>query len=190
MKTMKILFTLVVFVMMGLTVSAQAKKDTTVIFKVGIHCPSCKAKLDKDMPFEKGIKDYKLNMKDSTVLISFRTDKNSVEALRAAIERHDVKVVGMCDKDGKLMKRINVAKKEIKKLAREVAARNIIAAVLAGKVVAKKSVMVNATKTASLRRVNVKENVVTIAVPRQVEQTSAARIRKSKEIFLKDTKKR
>ena len=56
------------------------------------------------MPFEKGIKDYKLNMKDSTVLISFRTDKNSVEALRAAIERHDVKVVGICDKDGKLMK--------------------------------------------------------------------------------------
>ena len=55
MKTMKILFTLVVFVMMGLTVSAQAKKDTTVIFKVGIHCPSCKAKQDKDMPFEKGI---------------------------------------------------------------------------------------------------------------------------------------
>ena len=80
MKTMKILFTLVVFVMMGLTVSAQTKKDTTVIFKVGIHCPSCKAKLDKD------------------------TDKNSVEALRAAIERHDVKVVGMCDKDGKLIK--------------------------------------------------------------------------------------
>ena len=57
MKTIKILFTLVVFVMMGLTVSAQTKKDTTVIFKVGIHCPSCKAKLDKDMPFEKGIKD-------------------------------------------------------------------------------------------------------------------------------------
>lgn len=104
MKTIKILFTLVVFVTMGLTVNAQAKKDTTVIFKLGIRCPSCKAKLDKDMPFEKGIKDYKLNMKDSTVLISYRTDKNSVAALRAAIERHDVKVVGMCDKDGNLIK--------------------------------------------------------------------------------------
>lgn len=177
MKTMKILFTLVVFVMMGLTVSAQAKKDTTVIFKVSIHCPSCKAKLDKNMPFEKGIKDYKLNMKDSTVLIAFRTDKNSVEALRAAIERHDVKVVGICDKDGKLMKcdktGINVAKKEIKKLAREIVARNMIAAGLADKVAVRKSVMVN---------------VVTIAVPRRVKQTSAARIRKSKEIFLKDTK--
>ena len=47
--------------------------------------------------------------------------------------------------------------------------------------------MVNATRTASLRRVNVKENVVTIAVPRQVKQTSVAIIRKSK-VFLKDTK--
>lgn len=103
MKTVKILFTLVVFVMMGLTVNAQAKKDTTVIFKVGIHCPSCKAKLDKNMPFEKGIKNYKLNMKDSTVLISFRMDKNTVPAIKAAIERHDVKVLGICDKDGKMV---------------------------------------------------------------------------------------
>ena len=104
MKTIKILFTLAVFVMVGLTANAQAKKDTTVIFKIGIHCPSCKAKLDKNIPFEKGIKDYKLNMQDSTVLISFRTDKNTVDALKAAIERHDVKVLGMCDKNGKLIK--------------------------------------------------------------------------------------
>ena len=104
MKTMKILFTLVVFVMMGLTVNAQAKKDTTVIFKVGIHCPSCKAKLDKNMPFEKGIKDYKLNMKDSTVLVTYRMDKNSLPGLKAAIERHDVKVLALCDKDGKVIK--------------------------------------------------------------------------------------
>ena len=89
-----------------------------------------------------------------------------------------------------MVKHINVVKKEIKKLAREVAARNIIAAGPVVKVVARKSVIANATRTASLRRVNVKENVVTIAVPRQVKQTSAARIRKSKEIFLKDTKKR
>ena len=72
-----------------------------------------------------------------------------------------------------MIKRINVAKKEIKKLAREIVARNMIAAGLADKVAVRKSVMVN---------------VVTIAAPRRVKQTSAARIRKSKEIFLKDTK--
>ena len=65
-----------------------------------------------------------------------------------------------------MIKRINVAKKEIKKLAREIVARNMIAAGLADKVAVRKSVMVN---------------VVTIAVPRQVKQTSVARIRKSKE---------
>lgn len=104
MKTMKILFMLAAFVMIGLTVNAQAKKDTTVIMKLGIHCPSCKAKLDKNMPFEKGIKNYKLNMKDSTVLITYRMDKNSLPALKAAIERYDVKVLGMCDKNGKMIK--------------------------------------------------------------------------------------
>ena len=72
-----------------------------------------------------------------------------------------------------MIKRINVAKKEIKKLAREIVARNMIAAGLADKVAVRKSVIVI---------------VVTIAVPRRVKQTSAARIRKSKEIFLKDTK--
>ena len=154
MKTMKILFTLVVFVMMGLTVSAQAKKDTTVIFKIGIHCPSCKAKLDKDMPFEKGIKDYKLNMKDSTVLISFRTDKN-------------------------------VAKKGIKKLAREAAVRNIIAVAPVDKAVARKSVTANVIRNASQRRANVKGNVVIIAAPRRVKQTSAVRIKRSKKFIPK-----
>ena len=89
-----------------------------------------------------------------------------------------------------MVKHINVVKKEIKKLAREIAARNIIAAGPAGKVAERKSVMVDVTRLALQRRANVKENVVTIAVPRRVKQTSAARIRKSKEIFLKDTKKR
>ena len=74
-------------------------------------------------------------------------------------------------------------KKEIKKLAREIAARNIIAAGPAGKVAERKSVMVNVTRLVLQRRANVKENVVTIAVPRRVKQTSAARIRKSKEIL-------
>ena len=89
-----------------------------------------------------------------------------------------------------MVKRINVAKKGIKKLAREVAARNIIAVAPVDKAVARKSVTANVIRNASQRRANVKGNVVIIAVPRRVKQTSAARIRKSKEIFLKDTKKR
>lgn len=103
MKTIQFMFLTILFVLTGLSLSATVKKDTTVIFKAAIHCPSCKAKLDKNLPFEKGVKKYEFNMKDTTITVTYRTDKNSVPALRAAIERHDVKVLGMCDKNGKLI---------------------------------------------------------------------------------------
>lgn len=103
MKTIQLVFLSILFVFAGLNVNATVKKDTTVIFKAAIHCPSCKAKLDKNLPFEKGVKKYNFNMKDTTITVTYRTDKNSVPALRAAIERHDVKVFGMCDKNGKLI---------------------------------------------------------------------------------------
>ena len=64
----------------------RLKKDTTVIFKTDIHCPKCKAKVEKNIPFEKGVKDLKVNLKDSTVLLTFRMDKNSVKGLCAACE--------------------------------------------------------------------------------------------------------
>lgn len=104
MKTIQILFLSVLFVLAGLNLSAGVKKDTTVIFKAAIHCPSCKAKVDKNLPFEKGVKAYDFNLKDTTITVTYRVDKNSVPALRAAIERHDVKVLGMCDKNGKLIR--------------------------------------------------------------------------------------
>ena len=76
-----------------------------------------------------------------------------------------------------MVKHINVAKKGIKKFARGIAMRSIIAAVLAGKVVERKSVI----RTANRRIVNVKGNAVIIAVPKQAKPTSAARIRRSKD---------
>lgn len=104
MNIMKTVITLALLLTLGLTLDGQVKKDTTVLFKLRIHCPSCKAKLDKNMPFEKGIKNYKLNMKDTTVLLTFRVGKNTVAGLKAAIERNEVQVLGSCDKNGKLLK--------------------------------------------------------------------------------------
>ena len=103
MRTIPFLVLSVLFLFAGLNVNAEAKKDTTVIFKAAIHCPSCKAKVDKNLPFEKGVKKYDFSLKDTTITITYRTDKTSIPALRAAIERHDVKVLGMCDKNGKLI---------------------------------------------------------------------------------------
>lgn len=104
MKTTRFLCLSVLLLLAGLSLKAEVKKDTTVIFKAAIHCPSCKAKVDKNLPFEKGVKGYEFNLKDTTITVTYRVDKNSVPALRAAIERHDVKVLGMCDKNGKLIR--------------------------------------------------------------------------------------
>ena len=104
MRIIQIICALVSFITVGLTVDAQTKKDTTVIFKTDIHCPKCKAKVEKNIPFEKGVKDLKVNLKDSTVLLTFRMDKNSVKGLCAALAKCDVKVLGMYSKDGKLLR--------------------------------------------------------------------------------------
>lgn len=116
MKTIKMICTLVMFLTVGLTVNAQTKKDTTVIFKTDIHCPKCKAKVEKNIPFEKGVKDLKVNLKDSTILLTFRMDKNTVKELSVALAKCDVKILGMCSKDGKLLKckdcKLNSCKKE------------------------------------------------------------------------------
>lgn len=104
MKQVKFLLAVVVALTMGLSAEAQSKKDTTVIFKAEIDCPSCKAKLEKNLPFEKGVKDFKVDMEKSTVMVTYRTDKNEVNSLKAAIEKvSDVKIKGMCDKDGKMI---------------------------------------------------------------------------------------
>lgn len=103
MKTFQILSIVALFVFAGLNLNAQEKKDTTVVFKAAIHCPSCKAKVDKNLPYEKGVKKYDFNLKDTTITVTYRMDKNSVNGLRAAIERHDVKVLGMCDANGKFI---------------------------------------------------------------------------------------
>ena len=84
-----------------------------------------------------------------------------------------------------MVKHINVAKKGIKKLAREVAARNIIAVAPADKAVERKSVTANVIRNASQRRANVKGNVVIIAAPRRVKQTSVVRIKRSKKFISK-----
>ena len=104
MKAFQILSIVALFVFAGLNLNAQEKKDTTVVFKAAIHCPSCKAKVDKNLPYEKGVKKYDFNLKDTTITVTYRMDKNSVNGLRAAIERHDVKVLGMCDANGKFIR--------------------------------------------------------------------------------------
>ena len=67
--------------------SSVKAKTETVIFNTSISCDNCKAKLEKHIPFEKGVKNMKVNVEKKTVEVTFdpvKTDKNKIDA---AIEK-------------------------------------------------------------------------------------------------------
>lgn len=72
--------------------SAQDKKDDkakteTVVYDVALHCASCKAKVEKNIPYEKGVKDLVVDLPNKTVTVTFDPTKNTAEGLRKAIEK-------------------------------------------------------------------------------------------------------
>ena len=70
MKTKKMIATLVVAL---LSVTAVAAKDfRTVVFKVAqMECANCERKVKNNIKFEKGLKNFKTDLKTQTVTITY-----------------------------------------------------------------------------------------------------------------------
>jgi len=91
-KILALAMTLAMVLSFGDTFAKKEKK--TVVFKAELHCKSCKAKIEKNLPFEKGVKDLKVDMKTKTIKIVYRADKTTEAKLIKAIEKCGVKVLG------------------------------------------------------------------------------------------------
>ena len=93
MKTFRILtMALLLVVGTSFALNAQDKKDDkakveTAIFDVDLHCANCKAKVEKNLPYEKGVKDVAIDLPAKTVTVKFDPKKNTAEGLRKAIEK-------------------------------------------------------------------------------------------------------
>lgn len=68
------------------------KQLEKVCYTADIKCEMCKGKLEKSIPFEKGVKDVVVSVKDKTVTITFLKTKNNKEAIKQAIEKLGIKV--------------------------------------------------------------------------------------------------
>ncbi len=70
---------------------------TTVIFTADIHCDGCKKKIEKNMAFEKGVKEIKVDINSKTVVITFKSGKNTPEKLSAALTKlgyeNEIKII-------------------------------------------------------------------------------------------------
>ncbi|MGL5937311.1 MAG: heavy-metal-associated domain-containing protein [Phocaeicola sp.] len=83
---------------MGLLSNAQAQKKTTskekVTFEItDLDCQSCINKIEKNIPFEKGVSDLKCDLKGKKVEVTYRTDRTSVTKLQEAFKKIGMEAV-------------------------------------------------------------------------------------------------
>ena len=93
MKAMRFFLILVIGLSVAVSAQAQKKGEKTVVYDATMHCESCKAKVEKNIAFEKGVKDLKVNLDAQTITVTFREDKNSAEGIKKAIEKLEIRKV-------------------------------------------------------------------------------------------------
>jgi copper chaperone CopZ len=64
----------------------KKKKTEDVTFVVNMTCENCKARIEKHITWEKGVKNLKVNLDKKTVEISYDQKKTDEAALKKAIE--------------------------------------------------------------------------------------------------------
>ncbi|MEW5846887.1 MAG: heavy-metal-associated domain-containing protein [Bacteroidota bacterium] len=70
-----------------LTTKAQKVEIKTVTYEVNMHCQSCKAKIERDIVFEKGVKEVEATLDKKLVTIKYDATKTDPEKIAKAIEK-------------------------------------------------------------------------------------------------------
>jgi periplasmic mercuric ion binding protein len=84
--------TLFILLLLSVSLKAQHKIDSNnkaqekVTFIVGMHCEACKARIEKAVPLEKGVKDLQVDLEKKEVTVIYKPNKTTVEKLKKAIE--------------------------------------------------------------------------------------------------------
>ncbi len=89
-------------------VSAQTteKQSNKVIvtFYLSMHCHNCLNKLNKNLPFVKGVLDYKADLEQKSVVVTYDKRKTNEETLKQELEKLDFIVTKDKNELLKLMK--------------------------------------------------------------------------------------
>ena len=65
----------------------KKKKMEEVVFLTNLHCENCKKKIEKNISWEKGVKDLRVDLDEKKVIILYDPAKTNSENLQAAIEK-------------------------------------------------------------------------------------------------------
>lgn len=64
-----------------------ARGTAIVVLSSNISCSNCKTRIEKNIAFERGVRDLVVSLPDRTVTITYRTDKTTAEALCQAVSK-------------------------------------------------------------------------------------------------------
>ena len=90
---MKKIIMLCLLAVMGFGVAdavAQKKGDAalkTTVFLTDVDCETCANKIDNSLPFQKGVKEVKVDVPTRKVTVTFDTTKTNEEALIKAFKK-------------------------------------------------------------------------------------------------------
>lgn len=69
------------------TASLRDDKDKEVKIKTSAICGMCKARIERNLAFEKGVKESSLDVKTKVVTIKYNPDKTDITKLKANISK-------------------------------------------------------------------------------------------------------
>jgi len=82
------LLSMVMILSLAQTTNAKGKNEIKeVTFITSIDCNHCKMTIMKNIPYEKGVKDVKVDVEKKEVTVKYLTDKNNEANLVKAIEK-------------------------------------------------------------------------------------------------------
>lgn len=64
-------------------------KRQTVVFDVDIYCQGCITKIEKNIAFERGVKDLVCNLDEKTVTVTYDPQKTDIRRLKEAFTKID-----------------------------------------------------------------------------------------------------
>ena len=69
--------------------STTVKKanEAEITFVTNLECPNCQKKVESKLPFEKGVKDMKVDLEKKEIWILYQTDKTDKTKLAEAINK-------------------------------------------------------------------------------------------------------
>ena len=89
-------FFILIALLFGITtINAKYKEATVMFFIPNMHGDHCKNRIEKVIPFEKGVKDLIFDLEGQKLTIVYQSQKTTPESLRKSLEKmgYEVKAV-------------------------------------------------------------------------------------------------